>query len=507
MRHRILTLLACSLLFMPLSAQNRAPLLDSSCLHYVGSFNAPANSSSIGETFAWSGQGVTYNPHNNSLFITGHNHYQLIGEISIPQLSINSDPAELNFSELLQPLTDITEGHIAEIGVNGEALSSNNNNMKIGGLLVSGNTLIGTSFPYYESATYEDRSHFLSSLDLSASGDYNGMYKIGTQRPGITSGYMCHIPSEWQDEFEAKALTGNACIPVISRSSLGPSISTFSPDSLVMGVPNNSTVLIEYPDNHMTLGTYVNETEANPVFNMTTTVNGVAFPVGSQTVLFFGRTGLGIPEYGAGTDDINMDGVQVEGYDEFYVYDPANPLSKGGHAWPYTAYVWAYDATDLLSVKKGEKEPWEVVPYAHWQLNLPFGDTLSTFTLGGVAYDPTRNRLYVSQQRIRRERPVIHAFDINSDASLKKSTKVVDTQGIALKITGSNLHLQTTHISEGTYTIYQTNLQGKRLLLQRLHLRPYSSISLTLSESLATGVYLIEIEGTDFTYLKKVVRN
>jgi hypothetical protein len=32
------------------------------------------------------------------------------------------------------------------------------------------------------------------------------------------------------------------------------------------------------------------------------------------------------------------------------------------------AFVWAYDLNDLAAVKAGQKRPWDVVPYATWEL-------------------------------------------------------------------------------------------------------------------------------------------
>lgn len=387
-------------------------LIQSSHLVYRGAFNVPGVSSTTGETFAWSGSGLAYNPVNDSLFMTGHDHYQMVGEISIPEPLISDDYEVLPESQLLQPLVDVADGPKNALGVDGAAISDANNNIKIGGLLVYNNYLYGTYYAYYEDATEADRSHFRCSLNLAATDDFEGMFKVGGLDPGLVGGYMAHIPADMQDDFGAAVLTGNACIPIISRSSLGPAVSTLVPATLGHSGPATSVPLVYYNGDHPTLGTYDNETEVNPAFNMSTKINGVIFPEDSKTVLFFGRTGLGIPEYGAGTDDLSMDGIQVPGYDEYYVYDPASPLSKGTHAWPYTVYVWAYSTDDLLSVYNGDKEPWDVTPYSHWALDLPYTDETSTCLLGGAAYDPAKQRVYISFLRVNSERPVIHVYDL-----------------------------------------------------------------------------------------------
>lgn len=393
-------------------SQELPVLLDASNLKYIGAFNVPSISSSSGGTFAWAGKGLAYNPQKNTLFMTGHDHHQLVAEISIPKAVINNDYMKLPSSKLMQPFIDITEGHMSELSESGKPIFNSNNNIKIGGLLVQSGKLFGNIYAYYEGAAEAKRSHFSSSLKLSESGDFRGMYKVGKMNPGLTAGYMAVIPESWQSRFKAKAITGNACIPIISRSSFGPSLHAFTPELMRELKSVASTELVYYTEKNPTLGTYVNETEAKPVYNMTTTVDGVIFPEGFRTVLFLGSTGVGVPEYGAGTSDKSKDGKKVPNYNEHYVFDPANPHSKGPHAWPYTFYAWAYDVEDLLSVKKGIKKPWDIIPYKHWAFKLPYTNDKSRCQIGGVAFDEKNNLIYISQLQIKKNRPVIHVFKI-----------------------------------------------------------------------------------------------
>jgi hypothetical protein len=111
-------------------------------------------------------------------------------------------------------------------------------------------------------------------------------------------------------------------------------------------------------------------------------------PVGSRSLLFFGRTGTGLYRYGQGTADQNLDGQLVGAGPDIYCYDPED-LGKGNHAYPYRGYVWAYDLNDLAAVKAGTKQPWEVVPYSTWELPEPQ-------RASGVTYDPATGRIFVS---------------------------------------------------------------------------------------------------------------
>jgi hypothetical protein len=70
--------------------------------------------------------------------------------------------------------------------------------------------------------------------------------------------------------------------------------------------------------------------------------------------------------------------------------------------------VWAYDAGDLLAVRRGRRRPWQVRPYATWALHLPFGSG----RIGGAAYDPRAGSIYVSQQYGNGTDPVVHLFEV-----------------------------------------------------------------------------------------------
>ena len=100
----------------------------------------------------------------------------------------------------------------------------------------------------------------------------------------------------------------------------------------------------------------------------------MVFPEGTRSVLFFGRHGLGKFCYGPGTTDQQLVGRPTDGGVDTWCHDPTS-ANKGTHAYPYHYYVWAYDANDLAAVKAGQKQPWEVKPYAVWPFSLPFGET------------------------------------------------------------------------------------------------------------------------------------
>jgi hypothetical protein len=150
----------------------------------------------------------------------------------------------------------------------------------------------------------------------------------------------------------------------------------------------------------------------NPQYNMNTSVAGAVFPVSTDSVLLIGTSGVGVPGYGLGTADPTLHGTPVPGTngEVIYIYDPAGQ-GKGTHSFPYVAYVWAYRAADLARVAAGELQPWQTVPYATWEIPLPFGPH-GHHSLAGAAYDPATNRIYISQYGAYGDSPVIHAYQL-----------------------------------------------------------------------------------------------
>ncbi len=379
-------------------------LVRSEHLTYIGAFRLPGDEHNV---YAYGGNAIGFNPTNNSLFVRGHDWYQLVGEVAIPEPVVSSDYFTLPVAPVLQDQTDITEGHLDAVGPDGSAMEG----CKVGGLLVHGGRLIGTSYVYYDAGGGATRSHFTSSLDLSRSGDFAGMFTVGTLNPGWVGGYMAHIPPEWQAALGGPVLTGLSGVCIVSRSSYGPTVSVFDPATLG-ATPAPAHLLVGYTYEHSTLGTWGNSTELNPQYNMNTSVAGAVFPVGTDSVLLIGTSGVGVPGYGLGTADPALDRTPVPGTngEVIYIYDPAGQ-GKGTHSFPYVAYVWAYRASDLARVGAGELQPWQAVPYATWEIPLPFGPH-GHHTLAGAAYDSATNRIYVSQYGAYGDSPVIHAYQV-----------------------------------------------------------------------------------------------
>jgi hypothetical protein len=346
-------------------------------------------------TFAYGGTALGLGVNGRSLFMTGHDWHQYTAEISIPQIINSSNIDSLAGATLIQEFADPTEGTLSKINPNDP------NSKKIGGHLVYNGELYVTGWSYYDGGGTQNSSHFRRPIDLSKSGQVTGPVRVGTQYPGYVHGFMAIIPVEWRASFGGPALTGHGGASIASIQSNGPAASVFDPSNIGKVSPVPATPIVGYPIEQSLAKQYSASESgaANPYWSVTSSVDGVVFPVGTRSILFFGRHGLGAYCYGIGGTNGDC-------------YDPAD-TSKGSHAFPYAYQVWAYNADDLLAVKSGEKTQFEVLPYAVWTFDLPFADANSAKRLGGVAYDSESGKIYIAQRCSDRDcSPVIHVMKL-----------------------------------------------------------------------------------------------
>jgi hypothetical protein len=351
------------------------------------------------DSFSIGGRQIAFNPAGPSLFAGARS--GKVAEVSIPSPVNSANPNALPFATLLQTFADPMEGRLSQIPGEGTNLDS---------LLVYGNKLYGTASIYYDANNTQRVSHFSHSLQLNEPSFQGWSAVWDATKTGFVSGIMAVVPNEWRALLGGTAVTGQCCIPIVSRTSWGPAAFAFDParvgDAMVPASP-----LLYYNGEHATLGSW---TTSNPTYGATTLMGGLAIINGTRTALYFGTNGLGAHCYGTGTSNSSLH-LTTAADGELYCYDPTNS-DKGSHAYPYRYQMWAYDLNDFAAVKAGTKQPWEVIPYGVWPFDLPTPPQ-GTVRLGGVAYDPAQQTLYLSQLYADRDgysyRPVIHALHIN----------------------------------------------------------------------------------------------
>jgi hypothetical protein len=139
-------------------------------------------------------------------------------------------------------------------------------------------------------------------------------------------------------------------------------------------------------------------------------------PDGTRSALYFGSNGTGAACYGGGVSDPALHNVK-DASGQNQCYDPVDS-NKGTHSYPYRYQVWAYDLNDFAAVKAGKLNPWDVRPYAVWELKLP--TPAAHMILGGATWDAATRTLYVSQRDGNKGNfsasPVLHAFTLSGSA-------------------------------------------------------------------------------------------
>lgn len=349
-------------------------------LVYQGAFRLPLAGFGS-DTFAWGGTAVGFNPEKGTLLLVGHDHRQQVAEISIPEIRIAARVADYATATLVQPLTDVLEGRVREIN------PSDPNSKKIGGLLPYQGRLHVTAYSFYDGSGSQSASHFISGLDLPATGDLTGPYRVGSQPVGFISGYFALVPPAWRPLFGGPVLNGNCCLSIISRTSYGPAAFVIDPSTIGSGATPVATPLVYYTPTRP----LARWEETGTSFNGATTIRGLVFPDSTRSVLFFGKHGTGTFCYGDGNT----------------CKDPTEG-SQGTHAYPYRYQVWAYDALDLLAVKDKTRQPEDVRPYAIWALDIP--PTAHQVDIQGATYDPATGRIFVVQKFGDGEKPLVHVF-------------------------------------------------------------------------------------------------
>ncbi len=262
---------------------------------------------------------------------------------------------------------------------------------------------------------------------------------------------MGHIPPEWQALLGGPAFTGNGVMSINSQCSNGPSFYAFNPDDVGVTSPIPSIPLMYFPLSNPLADPDI----ANDLFSRADQNNaGIVFPSGTRSVLFFHRHGYGSPTYKVD------DGCGGDG---------------GEGAKPYRRQITAFDANDLLAVRNGTRQPYDIQPYAWWVVPGP-SDNCGRFTYSGLAYDPGSRRIFSALSYS--ESPEIHVWQVaDYPASIDKKPAGM---------------LKYAYSSCAIYTI-----QGKLIATARRFGRTNGGPGdlMPIEERLANGLYLYQLSG------------
>lgn len=399
-----------------ISANSPLPLVTSTDLTYQGAFRFPdiPYNGNVCDGLTYAARGVAFDPEGNSgkgsLFVTGHVRCGArVAEVSIPTAVVSTNLTQLPRSEMLQvkpnTLIDPLEGKLATSGITGGT------NTTVNGLMVyQGKLIISAGNDY----TYDPTgAHWSRPRDLSLTGQVSDQYTVvgdkGYTSARLTSGYMCDVPTEFQNILGGPALTGWVAQSIVSAASDGPAAFAFDPAKLRSGI-NMAGTILAYPDGNNLQKSIPGQTQN--IWNWTSMTSGCVIPNGTRSILFFGSHGIGEFQYGVGGAAGHTNTTP-----QIAIYDPSDN-STGEHAWPYRYQVWAYDVNELAKVRSGDLKPYEPKPYAVWRFTIPFENQNDRHYAGGIAYNQKLKQLYFVQQNAGPYgEPIVHVFTINNAIS------------------------------------------------------------------------------------------
>ena len=262
------------------------PLLQPDAFIYEGAFRLPADEFGV-SSLNYSEGPIALNPENGSLFIVGHSHHQAIAEFKIPALVQSDRLEDLNRADApLQPFYGLLDR------------TANNQSLdRIGGMLLldtsGGKSLMVNAYEYYDAPG--DNTHTSLIVEEAAQLGVSAVEGFYTFEGGAghTSGWMSPIPAIWQPVLGGTHLTGQSSgIPIISRTSVGPSAFSFTPSTLTNASQMiETTRLLDFSLNQPLHADLENTSASNKLWtHLSRAVYGVIIPEG-RTYLTVGYSG------------------------------------------------------------------------------------------------------------------------------------------------------------------------------------------------------------------------
>ncbi len=202
---------------------------------------------------------------------------------------------------------------------------------------------------------------------------------------------MAEVPEQWREYIGANYVTGASAQNRIEHSSAGPALFGFDANN---PAGSSGDPLVYYPISNALQ--WSSQYVAQPLFNGTTKIDGVAFVPGTRSIIFIGSNGLSEIGYGVGSKF----GDSARPYSGFH--------SKNGN---YKYQIWAYDIDDFMAVRNGSRASWDIRPTSVVNFDLPTPEPARY--IGGTAFDPSTGRLYIAQKLAGADyTPVIHVYQL-----------------------------------------------------------------------------------------------
>ena len=403
-------------------ASPASELIQPSDLVYVGAFRLP--DASGGSSWEFSGYAATYYPagdpagpddgYPGSIFAVGHDHHQMVSEISIPVPVASRDLEDLNMATTLQGFRDITGGMYGylEIPRAGLEYLPPQGPQETGKLHFSW----GQHFEFDQEPT-----HGWAEVNLS-DPKTAGAWRLDSYTNYATNDYIFGIPAGWAAANTPGKLLATGRFRDGHWSGRGPALFAYGPwrggnppasgstldatPLLLYGVQDTGAVEIRSSES-MKMDSFKEPDEWS---------GGAWLTAGTKSaVIFVGTKALGKSWYGFSNGVV----YPISGDpDETYPETPDWPHDdRGWWSENISAQMIFYDPADLAAVAKGEIETYEPQPYASLAIDEYLYDPGfdyergKRYLVGAAAYDRANNLLYVFERMVDEdEKSVVHVW-------------------------------------------------------------------------------------------------
>ncbi|MFC1721591.1 hypothetical protein ACFL0Z_01615 [Patescibacteria group bacterium] len=393
-----------------LGSLSEVELIQPADLEYQGAFRMPAGPDTEAHSWGWGGSALAYYPSGDpegtddypgSLFGSGHDQYQYISEVDIPEpvISESKNLADLNTATSLQGFYDI-RGETLELPRIGLEYFPKRGEQTSGKLY----------YAWGEHMQENDgrASHGWFDVDL-ANPDTQGPWFMTDEMNYATTDYIFAIPDAWAEKYSLGNLLATGRFRDGGQGTQGPSLFAYGPwndgNPPPAGASLENIPLLKYssvyddPDGEMALDDYHHSDNWSGGSWLTA--------IDKTAVIFAGVKGEGDNWYGY------QDGTE---WPEEGPWPEPGDGERGWWSDSFAGQLIFYDPNDLAAVARGEMETYEPQPYT--SLNI---DDILFYTpedemryLGGVTFDRERGLLYISEYRgdQKTERPLIHVWQV-----------------------------------------------------------------------------------------------
>ncbi|GEM_PF-1659555 len=373
----------------PPNSDDKLPLISMDAFEYLGGFRVSAQKFGDLENgkMDFSHGIFTYNPQNHSIIAIGHPHSSHIAELPVPNLINSANVSDFEqVTTALQDFAAFYETDRVDTGIGGYFRPT--------GLgLVDGKLIVNYINWYDASGTETDTTVVFDDPSDLAGSSIQGPFQVAGA--AHAAGWISPIPQYWQQSLGGSHIFGNQSgASIISRLSVGPAAFVISPsEQLLQNTTGaiDTVALLDFPLSDMLYdkSLYDENTPTDEILynndgnnDLWTVVSGAGYGFivpNTRTYVTVGKSGG--HESGLGYKITQTDGHLCGGP---CPYDPNDVYH----------YYWLWDLDDLLKVKAGEMERFEVRPYDYGELVLPVD--VGNATLRGGAFDPDSGRLYLS---------------------------------------------------------------------------------------------------------------